>query len=66
MRITTQINQINRVLFNYLTVGSKMSPVPPVSIVAFPKRGQGFRLASPLQSVICPYFKYDPEGEANV
>ena len=43
-----------------------MSPVPPVSIVAFPKRGQGFRSAAPLQSVIYPYFKYDPEGEANV
>ena len=68
MRITSQINQINKIkfLFNYLTVGSKMSPVLPVSIVAFPKRGQGFLKASPLQSVVCPYFKCDSEGEANV
>ena len=43
-----------------------MSPVPPVSIVAFPKRGQGFLEAPPLQSVVCPYCKGDPECEVNV
>ena len=68
MRISTQINQKNKMkfLFNYLTVGLNMSPVPPVSIVAFPKQGQGFLKASPLQSLVCPYFKGDPECEANV